>query len=306
MITNEYCVSAQCPVIGGTIAYRIVNEHATGLPLIVVHGGPGTPHNYLASLASLLPERQVIFYDQLDCGLSTKTNNPQWWQKERFVDEIEKLSQHLGLQQFNLYAHSAGTMYAFDYALAYPDKITNLVLASPVLSINAYLASMHELLTTFPEHIQTAFRLAMEQNKTNTLELMEATAYFAEHHMCRLPVWPDELFESSVNTNIQLRNYMWGCNDFLITGNLKDYERLSCLSEFKVKTLITVGEHDFISPTACKEYVELMNNAQLAIILGASHNPHLEQPKLYGAILHSWLESSQKNALSHYEANCFL
>lgn len=294
MILNEYCSSAQCSVIGGTITYTIANEHAEGLPLIVVHGGPGTPHNYLASVASFLPERPVIFYDQLDCGLSAKTNNPQWWQLERFVDEIEKLRQHLGLQQFNLYAHSAGTMYAFDYALAYPDKLVNLVLASPVLSVNAYLAFMHELLATFPEHIQTAFRLAIEQNKTNTLELMEATAYFAEHHLCRLPVWPDEMFESSVNTNTQLRDHMWGCNDFLITGNLKEYERLSCLSEFKVRTLITVGQHDFISPTSCKKYTELMDNAQLAIIQDASHNPHLEQPNLYAGILHSWLEGTQK------------
>lgn len=291
MILNEYCSSAQCSVIGGTIAYTIANKYAAGLPLIVVHGGPGTPHNYLTSVASFLPERPVVFYDQLDCGLSAKTNNPHWWQIERFVDEIEKLSQHLGFQQFNLYAHSAGTMYAFDYALAYPDKINNLILASPVLSINTYLASMHELLVTFPENIRTAFKLAIEQNKTNTLELMEATAYFAEHHLCRVPVWPDEMFESSVNTNTQLRDHMWGCNDFLVTGVLKDYERLSYLSAFEVNTLITVGEYDFISPTTCKKYAELMSNAQLAIIQGASHNPHLEQPKLYAEVLHSWLDS---------------
>lgn len=288
-MSSQYCSSAQCSVIGGSITYKIANEHAAGLPFIVVHGGPGTPHNYLTALASCLPDRPVIFYDQLDCGLSTKTNNPQWWQVERFVDEIEKLSQHLGLQQFNLYAHSAGTMYALDYVLVYPHKIINLVLASPVLSVNTYLASMRELLATFPETIRSAFIVAIEQNKTDTFELMEATAYFAERHLCRSSVWPDELFESSVNTNVQLRNHMWGCNDFLITGVLKDYERLPFLPACNVRTLITIGEHDFITPAVCKTYAELMTNAQLEIIRDASHNPHLEQPTLYANVLHSWL-----------------
>lgn len=289
MIISKSCLPAQCPVIGGTIAYKIANEQAVELPLIVVHGGPGTPHNYLTSLASLLPNRPIIFYDQLDCGLSAKTNNQQWWKVERFVDEIEKLSQHLGLQQFNLYGHSAGSMYAFDYALAYPDRLANLVLASPVLSVNTYSASMQRLLATFPENIRTAYVEAMRQNKTDTVELMEATAYFAEHHLCRLPVWPDELFESSVNTNIPLRNHMWGCNDFMVTGVLKDYERMSCLPEFKVRTLITVGEYDFVSPATCSIYAESMDNARLVIIENASHNPHLEQPGLYADVLQSWL-----------------
>lgn len=289
MILSERCLPAQCSVIGGTVAYKIANARATGLPLIVVHGGPGTPHNYLTSLASLLPNRPIVFYDQLDCGLSTKTNNPKWWSIERFVDEIEQLSQHLGLQHFSLYGHSAGTMYAFDYALAYPDKLVNLVLASPVLSIKTYLASMQKLLTTFPGNIRAAFVEAMEQNKMDTVELMEATAYFAEHHLCRLSVWPDEMFESSVSTNIQIRNHMWGCNDFMVTGVLKDYERMPYLSEFKVRTLITVGEHDFIPPATCKAYAESMTNAKLAIIPNASHNSHLEQPRLYSDVLQSWL-----------------
>ncbi|ARB93259.1 alpha/beta fold hydrolase [Legionella longbeachae] len=93
--------------------------------------------------------------------------------------------------------------------------------------------------------------------------------------------------------NTQLRNHMWGCNDFLVTGVLNNYERLSSLSYFKVNTLITVGGYDFISPTTCKKYAELMSSAQLAIIQGASHNPHLEQPKLYAEVLHSWLDSTQ-------------
>ncbi|HCA90098.1 MAG TPA: hypothetical protein DEO98_06965 [Legionellales bacterium] len=97
------------------------------------------------------------------------------------------------------------------------------------------------------------------------------------------------MFESSVNTNVQLRNHMWGCNDFMVSGVLKDYERMPYLSECKVRTLITVGEYDFISPATCKTYADSMDNAKLVIIPDASHNSHLEQPKLYSDALQLWL-----------------
>lgn len=289
MLFSEQDNSAQCNVIGGTIWYQIANKNASELPLIVVHGGPGTPHNYLRCLATLLPNRPVIFYDQLDCGLSAKTNDTQWWYLARFVDEIEKLSQHLGLQQFHLYGHSAGTMYAFDYALAYPHKVRQLVLSSPILSIKLYLEAMHQLLSTFPATIRAAFVAAIEQNETDTIELMEATAFFAEKHLCRLSIWPDELFESSIKTNVALRNYMWGASDFMPAGILKSYERLQQLPDFKVKTLLTVGQYDFVTPETGQLYAKLMNHAELAIIDNASHNPHLEQATSYAVILQSWL-----------------
>lgn len=285
MILSEQSIPGQCKVIGGNIWYQVFNAKGSNRPLLVVHGGPGTPHDYLKSLATLVPNHPIIFYDQLDCGLSNKTNKNSNWQLARFVDEIDQLSLHLGLEQFNLYAHSAGTMFAFDYAQSFPHKIKRLILASPVLSIRLYLEAMQQLLESFPSMIRQAFI----QDTPDPLELMEANAFFAERHMCLLPVWPDELFDASIKTNAALRNYLWGVNDFKVTGTLKHYERVPHLSDFPVKTLITVGEHDFISPQTCRRYAQLMHDCTLEIIEDASHHGHLEQPNVYASLLQSWL-----------------
>jgi len=46
------------PVEGGSVWYEV---HGTGTrtPLLVLHGGPGIPHDYLANLALLGDERPV-------------------------------------------------------------------------------------------------------------------------------------------------------------------------------------------------------------------------------------------------------
>ena len=48
-------------VTGGRVWYRIAGE-GTGIPLLLMHGGPGVPHDYLEPLEALGDERPVVFY----------------------------------------------------------------------------------------------------------------------------------------------------------------------------------------------------------------------------------------------------
>src|SRR5215470_16303515 len=59
------------PVEGGRVWYS-VRGTGTRTPLLVLHGGPGIPHDYLENLELLGDERPVIFFDQLGCGLSDR------------------------------------------------------------------------------------------------------------------------------------------------------------------------------------------------------------------------------------------
>ena len=52
------------PVTGGLIWYKVVNP-GNSIPLLTLHGGPGSSHNYLEPLEQLASERPIIFYDQL-------------------------------------------------------------------------------------------------------------------------------------------------------------------------------------------------------------------------------------------------
>ncbi|TMC53707.1 MAG: alpha/beta fold hydrolase, partial [Chloroflexi bacterium] len=86
------------PVTGGRVWYQVVGR-GDGVPLLLLHGGPGAPHDYLEPLAALAAERPVIFYDQLGCGQSDKPDDPSLWTLERFVAELGQLRRALGLER---------------------------------------------------------------------------------------------------------------------------------------------------------------------------------------------------------------
>ena len=67
--------SGYIKVPGGKVWYKISGKTGDRPPLIVLHGGPGYPHNYLTPLAGTSDDRQIVFYDQLGCGKSKSREN---------------------------------------------------------------------------------------------------------------------------------------------------------------------------------------------------------------------------------------
>ena len=56
------------------IYYRIFRSvslsSADTIPIVVIHGGPGIPSNYMYPLANVVTSRPIVFFDQLGCGQS--------------------------------------------------------------------------------------------------------------------------------------------------------------------------------------------------------------------------------------------
>lgn len=80
-----------CSIGGGAESERT--------PLLILHGGPGLPHDDLENLEALPPQQRVIFYGQLGCGRSDQPDDLQRWLLPRFVAEIETLRSALGLER---------------------------------------------------------------------------------------------------------------------------------------------------------------------------------------------------------------
>ena len=57
---------------GGRIAYRVMGD-GSGVPVLVIHGGPGSSSCiYPSTLTGIAAERPVIMYDQLGTGHSDR------------------------------------------------------------------------------------------------------------------------------------------------------------------------------------------------------------------------------------------
>jgi proline-specific peptidase len=138
-----YQVVTRLPAAGG------------GLPLLVVHGGPGLPHDYLEDLAKAAgAERAVVFYDQLGCGKSDHPDDPALWVMDTFADELAAVREALGLDRVHLLGHSWGGWLALEYALRRPSGLASLVLASTCASVPAFAAQTRRLKESLPPQVR--------------------------------------------------------------------------------------------------------------------------------------------------------
>ena len=96
----------------GKVWFKIFNEESKNIPLIVLHGGPGSSSHSLQTLYALAKDRPVIFYDQLGCGKSDRPDKKSLWKKEFFVDEVELVRKHFKFDNMHLLGHSWGSMLA--------------------------------------------------------------------------------------------------------------------------------------------------------------------------------------------------
>lgn len=284
-------------VPGGEIWYQLHTNHrhqGNNIPIIMLHGGPGTPHNYLLNLSKLSNDRTTVFYDQLGCGKSSIQNTKkELWQLSRFVSELEILVNTLKIDQFHLFGHSWGGSLAVEYALAHPKKVKSLILASPVLSVPLWIEDTKRLLHSLPEPTQEIIRQHEEAGTTNSTEYQTAKTLF-NNLLCRIHPDPENLTYSLNHSNRDIYQTMWGPSEFSVTGNLKNFDRLNDLEKLTMPILMTCGRFDEASPQTMQKAQEKSKNAKLVIFEQSAHVPHLEEPEKYFDSLVSFLSDIEK------------
>ena len=113
--------------------YRVSGEASPGtLPLLCLHGGPGSSSAYFHPLEELTG-RQVVVYDQLGCGESDRPDDVEW-SLELFVDEVGAVREQLGLDRIHLLGQSWGGILAQQYVLDHPGGVCSLILSSTLSS----------------------------------------------------------------------------------------------------------------------------------------------------------------------------
>lgn len=84
-----------------------------GEAIVVLHGGPGVPHDYfLPHLESLSDHHRVIFFDQRGTGRSSADIDPATITMENFIADLEALRVSYGLETMHLLGHSWGGLLA--------------------------------------------------------------------------------------------------------------------------------------------------------------------------------------------------
>jgi proline-specific peptidase len=286
------------PFQGYKTWYRAVgNQEDEGkLPLLCLHGGPGTPHDYLEPLEGIATTgRRVIFYDQLGCGNSDHPHDPSLWEIELFVEEVGAIRKTLGLEEIHLLGQSWGGFLAQEYMLTRPSGVKSLTLANSAASTERWIAEANLLRSKLPQEVQQTLKKHEEDGTTDDPAYAAATDVYYRRHLCRLHPWP-ACFNRTLEKlaqNPEVYNTMWGPSEFHCTGKLQNWNIESQLGAIDVPTLILSGEYDESTPAINEVLHRGIQDSEWVLFEESSHTPHLEATQKYLRVLTDFLTRTE-------------
>jgi proline iminopeptidase len=240
--------------------------------LLCLHGGPGATHQYLLSLRKLGNEQiKVVLFDQLGVGRSEKPKDFSLFTIDRGVEDVEGFRQAMNLDQVYLYGSSYGGALALQYALKYQHNIKKMIIAGGLASVPETVAEMNRLKTTLPKDTQETMKKYEERWAFTHPEYLKAVEVFYRNFLCRLPKWPEEVTNSFNDLSIPVYWTMNGPNEFVIIGNLKDWDITARLPEIKVPTLVTVGRYDEVTPKVAETIHRGIKGSKLIVFENSAH-----------------------------------
>lgn len=179
--------------------YKVFGDLKNGTtPLVMLHGGPGSAHEYLLPYAELSQRHGIpmVFYDQIGCAASThlrdKAGDEPFWQMSLFEAELDNLLQHLHLNDsdgpgYDLFGHSFGGMLAMSFAAQKPQGLRRLIVASSPTSLKLFNSDVWRLAAQLPPEHKQAIEKAVETKDFAAPEYLKALLAFERTFMCRAP-----------------------------------------------------------------------------------------------------------------------
>ena len=284
------------PFEGFKTYYRIVGEKTPGkAPLVLLHGGPGSTHNYFEVLDKIAETgRQVIMYDQIGCGNSFVEGHPELFNADTWIKELIELRKHLGLDEIHLLGQSWGGMQTIWYALEYkPKGIKSYILSSTLSSAKLWEEEQKRRISYMSKEDQEALLGAVESGDYSSKEYNDALGRFMNMY-CAGEVTSEspECLRRPKKAGTEAYIVGWGHNEFSPTGTLAGYEFTDRLHEIKEPCLITSGAIDLCSPYIAKVMHDRIPNSSWELFQFSRHMPFVEETEKYIDVLTKWLDAN--------------
>jgi proline iminopeptidase len=135
----EPYMQARMTVPGGHEIYYEQSGNPEGIPVVVVHGGPGGGSNPTMRRCHDPRRYRIVLFDQRGCGRSSPhaslDNNTTW----DLVADMERIRERLGIDRWQLFGGSWGSTLALAYAETHPERVLSIILRGVFLLRDAEL-----------------------------------------------------------------------------------------------------------------------------------------------------------------------
>lgn len=288
-------IEGYMPYKGYKTYYRIVGDKKNNgkSPLVLLHGGPGSTHNYFEVLDCVadMDDRQLIMYDQLGCGNSYLDGHPELWVKETWIEELIALRNHLGLDKCHILGQSWGGMMCFIYGCDYEHPgVRSFVLSSTLSHNSIWVGEHHRKMKYLSKATQDAIAEAERTGNYSGESYERANEEFMKRYSdYDITDESPECLSRVARKGSEAYLYGWGDNEFTPSGSLKDYDYEEKRKYLDVPCLIMNGTEDLCSPIVAKDMYDNIPNAEWHMFADARHCCFVDNHDEYVEVLIDWL-----------------
>lgn len=263
---------------------------AGGLPLIVLHGGPGLDRHEFADYLDPLGEVcLLVLVDQREQGGSARGTDPGTWTLAQMASDVSALAAARGWERYAVLGHSFGAFVALQHAADAPGAAVATIISSGVPSAR-FLAGVDRELAQFePEHLrrQVADSWAREATVSTEAEAAQLLHdqmpfHFKDPQDPRIAEYERRTAATVYSPAVLRRAALEGA------GMAIEVE--ADLARVHQPVLVLTGRHDRVCTAAAAERIAaLIPGAQLHVFEDSAHMSFVEQPQEFLAVVTAFL-----------------
>ena len=276
-----------------------VIDRASGIPIVLLNGGPGNSLQSFVPHFSRAEERsRIIYYDPRGVGRSSWEPGPGGYTTLQAIADLEQLRNWLKIERWVVLGWSWGGLLAQLYALEHPEHVLGLVLVASSESMglerdsDAYVdnltASEHERLRdVYSIDGQRVVPLHSDSLSSAKVRRLVFNAYLNGDWKRQFYVKPGKErmahvaqheWRHDVNYNTEMR----------ATGFYRDLS--GAFSDFNAPVLLVYGLWDMsFSKEMSSRLAAQFPDSELHVLKHSSHNPFASEPDKFFGILERWL-----------------
>ena len=274
--------------------YRFVGDlNSPVTPLLALHGGPGSTHNYFRPLEELASERPIVLYDQIGCGKSDRPTDIEW-SVDVFRDEVTTVRDQLALERIHLLGTSWGGMLAQEHVLSGATGIVSLILSSTLANLALWNEEQSKLKAQLPAEVVEVLDRHEAAGTFDDPEYAQAMEPYFDRHFYRGSLPRPELAAMDKGRAPDVYRAMQGPNEWMTTGALKGWDTRDRLHEIDVPTLVLRGAYDMCTAPVAAQLVDGIEGAREVVFEHSSHTPVLEETDRYLQVVGEFLRDAER------------
>lgn len=252
-----------------------VLETGSGDPIVMLHGGGAGAYQFIPLMEQLQNHYHLYVPDRPGCGLSDRIDYTGVPFPQHAIDYVTSIFDSLHIAKAPIIGNSMGGYWGLLFAIAYPDRVTKLILPGMPADTQLHLSIPVPLSKPHPtiENVRGLYQFLLVDDINHVAE-----------EMLRTELANDNLSKQAAGWDTMIE-------EFNKQPHLGIYHLRPEMKTLSIPTLFIWGEQEKLGPPKCgQEMAALMPHGRCVILKNARHLPWLDYPDKVAQLIVDFLE----------------